>query len=101
MAAAVAASDKVDVIRYSVDVEIRYRGTFKEYIYASAEYGVEIHPGDAHNPIRAYDASAWKGMSNKRATVKVKRGTLEACKAFLAAREQVVNALQMELSVGE
>jgi hypothetical protein len=94
-----ASSEKVTVTRYSVDVSVRYKGTFKEYVYVSEKYGVQIQPGDTVNPILPYDAGRWKGVSNERTTFQMKKSTLELCKAFLNAREHVTNALQIELPV--
>jgi hypothetical protein len=94
-----ASSEKVAVTRYSVDVTVRYRGTFKEYVYVSEEYGVQIQPGDVKNPIIAYDPGSWKGVSNERTQVQMKKSTLELCKAFLNMHEQLTNTLQIELPV--
>jgi hypothetical protein len=92
-------SEKVTVTRYSVDVTVRYRGTFKEYVYVSEEYRVQIQPGDAANPIVAYDPARWKGVSNEQTQVQMKKSTLELCREFLKAREHVTNLLQIELPV--
>ncbi len=99
ISSASASSEKVTVTRYSVDVTVRYRGTFKEYVYVSEEYGLQIHPGDVKNPISAYDPERWKGVSNERTTFQMKKSTLELCKAYLKAREHVTNLLQIELLV--
>lgn len=87
------------MIRYQVKTEVRYRGTYKHYVYVSKEYGVEIDPSNTQNPVTAVHPEAWVGMSNPKETVYVKTAVLVMCREFLNARELVTNEIQKTFSV--
>jgi hypothetical protein len=87
------------VTRYEVKTDVRYRGTFKHYVYVSEEYGVEIDPSNTQNPITACNPEAWAGMSNPKKIVHVKMSVLVLCRDFLKARELVTNEIQKTFSV--
>ena len=88
------------MIRYEVETDVRYRGTFKHYVYVSKEYGVEIDPFNAQDPVSAYDEGRWEGMSNPKTTVYVKTMVLVLCKEFLKAKGLVTNEIQKTFDVG-
>lgn len=92
--------DTVPVIRYTVEVDVRYKGRFKTYEYVSKEYGVSVCPFDSQNPVTAYDPERFKGASNEQKTVYVKRLLLQQCKDFLGQKEFIINEIQKALDVG-
>ncbi len=91
--------DRVPVVRYTVETTIRYKGTFKGYIYESAEYGVSVDPSDPYNPVRPYDPERFRGTRNEKKTVYVKRSLLLHCQEFLKQREFITNEIQKALEV--
>lgn len=88
--------DFCSAIRYTVDKTVRYRGIFKEYIYVSKEYAIEIQ-ADHSRPVVPYEEEKWKDVHNDWTTVQIKRSTLELCKQYLELQDKVTNILQIEL----
>lgn len=89
----------VPVVRYTIEVDVRYRGRVKAYKYVSKSHGIEIFPFDSTNPVTPYDETNWKGMSNPSQTVYMKESLLLQCQEFLKAKEMLTNELQKNLSV--
>ena len=92
-------NEMVDVLRYTMTEEIRYRGSRKIYIYESKEYGVSITPSNVGNPVKRYDPELFEGMANERVVVKVKKWLLLACVQLLQVKEVIENEIQKQLAV--
>jgi hypothetical protein len=93
-------SSTVPVIRYTVEVDVRYKGRFKTYEYVSKEYGISVCPFNSQDPVHSYDPERFKGVANEQKTVYVKRLLLQQCKDFLERKEFIINEIQKALDVG-
>lgn len=88
-----------EVTRYTVNAEKRYGGSTKLYVYESKHYDITITPYNKTNPIQRYNESDFKGMSNEKTTLKVKKSFLIQCVEYLKAKETVENLVQIHLAV--
>ena len=91
--------ETVPVLRYTLFLERRYTSKQeKAFCYVSKEYGVMISPYNTQNPVSRYDDS-FKGVSNERTTIQLKKGILVACRAYLDAKDAITNEIQIHLAV--
>jgi hypothetical protein len=92
-------TDFCSIERVEVNVEVRYRGTFKQYQYISKEYGILLDPSNTVCPVSSYDPAHWEGVSNPRTIIQVKRSLLILAKDFLEAKDILLNEIQKTLAV--
>lgn len=68
------------------------------YTYLSEQYGVVIEPG-RQSPVREYDLSEWKGISNEKKQIPVRKSLLQQARKYLDLHNTFTNEIQRQLAV--
>lgn len=68
------------------------------YTYLDEHYKTVIEPG-RQSPVREYDPSEWKGLSNEKKQIPVRKSLLQQARKYLDLHNTFTNELQRQLAV--